>query len=246
MDDLTFIDRLLTDSARDVAYPPTPDLAARVQRSPDVGLRPERQPRARLALATLAAAAIVALAAVLIAPASRSAVAGLFGIEGTDVKVLPTVPATPFPTPVEIDANAAPASLSEIESALGRPVPLPAGATPASTYLVRYEDSPAAILRFDAYDLWVVDGAGDFEGILGKEVDSRAALTDAAVANVPARWISGGPHLVAFYDASGAFVEDTQRTVERNTLIWRTDTALYRMETNLDLAAALAIAETLP
>lgn len=246
MDDLTFIDGLLAASARDVAYPGSPDLVARVQRSLDAPSRPAPQPRARLAVAALAAAAIVALAAVLIAPASRSAVAGLFGIEGSDVKVLPTVPATPFPTPVDIDANASPVSLSEIESALGRPVPLPAGATPVSTYLVRYGDSPAAILRFDSYDLWVVDGAGDFEGILGKEVDSRAALTDAAVANVPARWISGGPHLVAFYDATGSFVEETQRAVERNTLIWRTDTALYRMETNLDLAAAIAIAETLP
>lgn len=243
MDDLTFIDGLLAASARDVAYPGSPDLVARVQRSLDAPSRPASQPRARLAVAALAAAAIVALAAVLIAPASRSAVAGLFGIEGSDVKVLPTAP---FPTPVDIDANARPASVSEIESALGRPVPLPAGATPASTYLVRYGDSPAAILRFEAFDLWVVDGAGDFEGILGKEVDSRAALSDAAVANVPARWISGGPHLVAFYDATGSFVEETQRAVERNTLIWRTDTALYRMETNLDLAAAIAIAETLP
>ena len=139
-----------------------------------------------------------------------------------------------------------PASLAEIESAIGRPASLPDGYEPTASYLVRYGASPAAILRFDDFDLWQIDAAGDFEGILGKEVDSQAALVDTTVGGVPARWISGGPHLVAFYDDSGGFVDDTARTVERNTLIWRTDAALYRIETTLGLEDAIAIAEALP
>jgi hypothetical protein len=115
----------------------------------------------------------------------------------------------------------------------------------ASSYLVLYGESPAAILRFEDVDLWQIDGAGDFEGIVGKNVDSEATITDTTVNGVPAQWIAGGPHLVAYYDATGGFREDTLRTVERNTLIWRTDAALYRIETNLGLGQAIAIAETL-
>ena len=36
------------------------------------------------------------------------------------------------------------------------------------------------------------------------------------------------------------------RTVSRDTLIWRTDFAFYRVETTLSLDEAIRIAETLP
>lgn len=244
MSDLN-LEELLVDAAGAAVYPTTPDLRLRVMRTIG-GDRRTKRPATRFALGAAAAVAVVAVSAVAVVPSSRDAVADFFGVEGTDVDVRPTASTTPFPTPHDIDSSAEPSSLAALEDTLGKRPGLPAGLTPASVYLVRYGDSPAAILRFDGFDVWEADVSGDFEGILGKTVNSQATLTDTVVNGVPARWISGGPHLVAFYDASGTFVADTERTVERNTLIWRTDAALYRIETRLDIDDAIAIAETLP
>jgi hypothetical protein len=59
-----------------------------------------------------------------------------------------------------------------------------------------------------------------------------------------ARWLTG-EHLV-YYTLNGQFVEGSQRTVIRNTLVWRTPTAFYRLETSMRLDEALQIARTLP
>jgi hypothetical protein len=63
---------------------------------------------------------------------------------------------------------------------------------------------------------------------------------------VPARWITGGAHLLAFRTDDGTEIEESIRTVRRNTLIWRTDHAFYRIETELPLEEAREIANTLP
>jgi hypothetical protein len=62
-----------------------------------------------------------------------------------------------------------------------------------------------------------------------------------------AYWIAGGGHIVRFVDASGTVVAGSERTVERNTLIWQSASGTnYRLETDLTQAEALALAETLP
>jgi hypothetical protein len=47
-------------------------------------------------------------------------------------------------------------------------------------------------------------------------------------------------------DAGGVYHSESDRVVERNTLVWRTDTFFYRIETNMSLEDTLRIAETLP
>ena len=49
-----------------------------------------------------------------------------------------------------------------------------------------------------------------------------------------------------YVDESGIASQESSRMVERSTLIWRTDAALYRLETDLPLEEAAAVAETLP
>jgi hypothetical protein len=61
-----------------------------------------------------------------------------------------------------------------------------------------------------------------------------------------AAWISGGSHIVRFVDGNGTPVAGSQRTVGRNTLVWSTDAANYRIETDLPEEESIAIAQSLP
>lgn len=79
----------------------------------------------------------------------------------------------------------------------------------------------------------------------GKGVPPGVVLRDTSVAGRPAHWIEGGPHIVRLFDDRGD-LPGSERTVARDTLIWRTDFAFYRMETTLPEAAAIRVAKTLP
>jgi hypothetical protein len=254
MPDRLHIEVLLERASETMTYPATPQLRAPVLRAiADTrrsGVAWQGGTRTLRALAVFTVAVFAVVSFVLGVPSSRDAVADFFGIEGSEVDVLPTsapgTPETPLPTPHDIDPGALPSSLDELTTEFGRAPAIPSGQDPRELFLVRYGGSPAAILRFDTFDLWEADVAGDFEGIIGKGLPSDARLTELLVRGRQARWISGGPHRVEYIDAAGQVDEASLRTVERNTLIWRSDTALYRIETNLPLDETLQIAETLP
>lgn len=241
---------LLLAAAADAAYPATPSLRARVQTrigaSTDVAPAPKIT-SARRAFAPLGALGVAAavMVALLVLPNSRSAVADFFGIKGSHIDILPTAVApTPLPAPQDIDANAVPSSIEPAAVLAGFSPELADGEAPLSVYTVSYGVEHGVILRYPEFDLWEV-GDGRFEGYFDKGVPSDVVVTDLIVAGVPGTWITGGPHFVLYHDGT----DDGQgepRTVERNTLIWRTDTALYRLETMLPLEAALDIAESLP
>lgn len=237
---------LLVRAAHDATYPATPALRAGVQTRIGDATHPTQSP-ARRVLAPLTALGLAAgvMVAVFVVPASRGAVADFFGIEGSRIDILPTSTApTPFPTPQDLDANAVPSTIEQAAAVAGFSAALPGGESPSSVYTVPYGSEQGVILRYPEFDLWQVSD-GDFEGYFDKGVPSGVVVTDLVVAGVPGTWITGGPHFVLYLDGR----DDGQgepRTVDRNTLIWRTDTALYRIETMLSLEQALAIAETLP
>lgn len=245
MDDLTF-EGILTSRARTLPYPPTPSLAASVMATvaaPPV--KPRRAPALGVAFATAVAILLVLTFAL---PPSREAVADFFGIEGSRVGPLPTAAPgiTPTaPTPSDIDGSALPSTLDNLTAALGFAPALPGGErAPGATYLAEYAQ-PVAIFRYDGFDLWQTRLEGD--AFVGKGTTDTATVEEFTLSSgVAARWISGGEHTVQFYDAAGRAIERSQRTVSRNTLIWRTEYAFYRIETELPRAEAVAIAETLP
>jgi hypothetical protein len=253
MDEMMYGHRLLGRAADSLAYPPTPRLRAPVLAAiatPSPATPRVRTPAA-VVLASIAAVVLaLALGIALAASPSREAIADFFGIDGSQVEVLPTplaeTPPTPFPTPHDIDANAVPSTLDRAAIAAGFEPALPGNETPLNAYTVRYGDSTAIILRYAEFDLWQIDGAGNFDGIIGKEVPATATITDLMVAGMPGRWISGGRHVVQFVDGQGVEIDSSFRVVKRNTLIWRTEAALYRIETLLPLEEAIVIAESLP
>jgi hypothetical protein len=251
MDEVT-LERLLARGARATVYPAAPALHQRVVAAlladGSRATAPRRTPRAAWAYA-LAVAAIVAIAATLAVPSSRSAVADFFGIEGSDVAILPTpaagVTPTPFPTPLQLDHIATPTTLEVAGVALGYELAVPSiEEEPLETYLLDYFDLRVAILHYQRFDLWQTR-LGDI-GIFQKGVNQGSVIDEFTIKGQPARWISGGNHIVRFIGRDGQEVIGSQRTVDRNTLIWRTPYTFYGLETDLPQAEAFRIAETLP
>ena len=81
-------------------------------------------------------------------------------------------------------------------------------------------------------------------GIYTKILDSGAKLTRVTVDGSPGYWISGPQHFFYYIDPEGNAVEDTHRQVG-DTLIWTTGDVTYRLESSLDMEAAIRLAESL-
>lgn len=264
MDEM-MLDRLLTRAAPDIAYPPTPELRARVvaairpaphvTRGTSSGFRRPMRPAIGLGAIVIALGVALTLAV----PSSRSAVADFFGIEGSKIERLPTpgpgVTPTPFPTPAGIQSFATPASLIAIQEQFDvAPALLAGDAGAPSIYTVQYFDTLAIVLSYSRLDLWEVrlQAGGTFnkgesiDPIIAKSISGGTKITDLTVSGRPATWISGGAHIVRFTDRDGNEAAASVRTVERNTLIWRTEAAFYRIETDLTLDEARRLAESLP
>lgn len=250
MDDRT-LELKLTRVAASLAYPPTPRLRGRVLAA--IAAAEPTNARRRPAFAFAAIAAAVALFAAMLAvsfPGSRSAIADFFGVEGSKVERLPTPPSgltpTPFPPPADLPPAARSVSLSEMAQTLGFAPALPDGyGVPDTVYIIEYGGEPVAILRYPEFDLWQTKLRG--EAAFGKGVPASGRIEEFDLRpGVPARWISGGPHIVWFMLPDGSTLEESVRTVERNTLIFSTGRAFYRIETDLPRLDALRIAETLP
>jgi hypothetical protein len=247
MDDLT-VERMLAAVARDVPYPPTPSLRAAVT-ARLAEARPRKLARHgwRLALAAVAADVAIGAAIVLAAPSTRSAIAEFFGIEGSRIERLPTplpgVTPTPLPDARSLDVVATPLTLATAAGYAGFEPALPDGYdAPVAVYGLDYA-TQFVVLHYAEFDLW--QGRPDGETAL-KGLPDGTLLEDTTANGVPARWISGGSHIVRALDREGREVAGTLRTVERNTLVWRTAFALYRLETDGALDAARRIAESLP
>jgi hypothetical protein len=253
------LELLLQRTAASVAYPATPQLRTRVLtaiaaptdiRQTSSPARPSPARRPALAFATIAAAVAAFAAMVALAlPGSRTAIAEFFGIEGSNVERLPTpapgTTATPLPPAADLPQTARLAALDALASALGFEVALVEGDEPESAYLVEYGETSVAILRYQAFDLWEANLPTHFNAEKGVSEDTvvEEFMLDG---DIPARWIIGGPHVLTFTDENGEDIDASFRVVERNTLIWRTDRAFYRIETTLDRDAAVDIAESLP
>ena len=250
MDDRT-LELTLTRGAASLPYPPTPRLRGRVLAA-IAAAEPARVQRRPAFVFAMVAAAVALFAAMLALsfPGSRSAIADFFGVEGSKVERLPTPPSgitpTPFPPPADLPPAARSASLSEIAGALGfAPALVDGQGAPDTAYVVEYSGEPVAILRYPEFDLWQTKLRG--EAGFGKGVPASGRIEEFELRpGVPARWISGGPHIVWFMLPDGRTLEESVRTVERNTLIFSTGRAFYRIETDLPRLDALRIAETLP
>lgn len=81
---------------------------------------------------------------------------------------------------------------------------------------------------------------GYFEKILGPDTTIEAVRVRGATG----WWVSGAPHEFVYVDADGQPAFDSRRIVG-DTLMWSDGTITYRLESGLDRAAAIGLAESL-
>jgi hypothetical protein len=239
------LQHLLEATAATTVYPSAPDLQGPVL-ARIVWTRPApRALRPSLSPVALAIVLLLILGAALLVPPSREAIARFFGVQGSKIERLPAaVSGTPFPRPASLDTLATPVALSDVPQGAGFTPALPAGSDELlQPYVVRYRDQPVVILHYDRFDLWQTQQL-PMLATFGKQVPQGGEVRDVKVGTYDARWVTG-EHLV-YYMFSSQSIQGSQRTVTRNTLIWRTPAAFYRLETDLGLNEALQIARTLP
>ena len=81
---------------------------------------------------------------------------------------------------------------------------------------------------------------GYFEKVVGPDTN----ITAVSVDGVTGYWISGAPHEIVFVDVNGFPVFDSRRIVG-DTLLWARGDVTYRLESGLEQAAAIALADGL-
>ena len=245
---------MLSRLADELDYPSTPDLIDRVrtrlqERPAPVG--PRRLSWAPALAGVLGIALLVAGVVLTASSGVREAVADFLGlaVEGEEIHILPTpapgVTPTPFPTPRPIESYATPTALGALAAKVGFEPNLPTGyASPKGTYVVDYLGVFVVVLEYERFDLWEAN-AGLFEKglVFSKGVERLAELT---INGRPAYWIAPGSHIVRFIGPDGKEVAGSERTVTRNTLVWRGATLNYRLETDLSKDEAVRLAESLP
>ena len=217
---------------RDVAFPPTPDLASAIRG------RLER-PRfwRRPAAIAVAVAVVAAIAAAFAVPQSRSAILDWLGLRNVSVvrvEKLPTVPAhgnldlgqrvtldeAKRRAPWLLIPDGTPDSVWVSESVPGGKVSLLWG-TPSNVKLLLTEFTGRTYIE--------------------KVIDGDTQVERVKIGNAGA-WFKGS-HVVMFQDRDGRFRESHAR-LARNTLVWQLGGVTLRLEGGLTKDEALRIART--
>jgi hypothetical protein len=222
--------------------------------SPRVWWPRRPNPPTRRLLAAAAAVLLLALAAVLVAPGSRHAVARWLGIGSVTVTYSGEVPAatgrtyglgTPVPLSQAVERADAAGWRLAAPSGAGDPsrafVGRPAGAVnltwAPSGELPEIRDSGIGLL------LTAMPGTTDAGG-MSKQARRGTTVQLVRVGDGPAYWIAGDPHEVVITDAEGDVVHDSAR-VASNTLVWTEGDITYRLESALDRDEVVELASTM-
>jgi hypothetical protein len=233
---------------REIAYPPTPALAPAVtaRLSAPEARRPVAPGRVRWSLRrTIVLVAVGVLAALAIAAAARLVI-GAF-----EVREQPGSRPSASQPPVQPDVLGDPIPPEDAAAAAGFEPVLPEGPPPDEAYVVdspfgdpgllyvwlpseRYPRIPGA-----EWGLLLMAFQGDSETVI-KSVEAFENVRQTSVDGRPAFWVTV-PHVVAIETERGT----ETFAVRGNVLVWQgKDGISYRLETALDEADAVALAES--
>jgi len=254
-------DQLLAVGA-ELAWPPTPDLAAAVRSritARPVGLRaPWYQSRWAIA----AAAVVIALTALLAYNPTRDAIATWVNVHVLfqRVNVLPTPspqPPGPLGERLGLGGRTTLAGAAQnvtwhitIPTSLGSPDEIyvqlpPEGAAEGEVTLV-YSTRPGIPVSGETGVAVLITEArgGISDQFFGKMLGPDTKLEAITVAGGQGYWVTGSPHMFVFLDANGTIRPETMR-LATNTLILVEGGTVIRIEGNLTKAQALEIAASL-
>lgn len=253
-DQLARLESELERLARAVVYPDTPSMASAVRRRLEADV--EATPRAwwprlggrpALALAAIAAAVVLALALGAWSP-GREAVADFFDR-------LRIFQSEESPEGLPRDISGTPVSQSQAEIALGfvlkRPT-YPQGLELERVLLEEFPGFRAGVLFYKAPD-GSTFALFETEGVVAKELPSAGARGEVpeGTAAEPvsglgreAYWLEG-VRIVTYGNDQGDLIRISRRVTDANTLVWDDGEAIYRIEGDLSMAEAIAIALSL-
>ena len=238
------LDTALRDLARELAFPPTPDLHAAVvagiHEPPPQSWSRHAWPRS-FALATIALLLVVA--------ATAAAVLVLPGLRITLVPSLPTasVPADGLANRLALGERVQLSSVdARVPGLLGEPDEVYSAGDGEVVSLVYHSGGELRELAGTGIGLLVqqINGALERDRIEKLVPEFGVAVTPVRVDGADGFWITGPPHLTRYLDASGAERAEMTRLVG-DTLVWQRGGVLYRIESGLGLAETRRIAESI-
>jgi len=258
------LEALLRQLGRSLDVPAAPDYATRVRErltaaSPTIQpVVPDRRTSSLGWLRPVAMAAVIlvlAVAVVLSVPATREAVAEMFGFSGVRVRTLPTAAPSPRTT---LDADldlGEPVTLDQARRQVSFPVSVPSvpelgapdavyvrderGLESVSLVYGRSAGFPATV--DSQVGVLVSESSGTAMPYFEKLIEAGAPMTQVTVAG---RWPGlyfPTPHEVLVRSPDGVVHEDRPR-LSAPTLVWVQAGVTYRLEAAVDLQQALAVA----
>ena len=213
----------------EIAYPPTPDLAAAAERA---AARPRRGWRP---LAVALAVVVAATAGVLaFSPGARSAFLELFRLRGATIERTGEGPRFDGLTNRQLGV---PVSLLEARARSLLPLLEPRGYGEI-TYDARI---PAVTFGWSERRLLLTELRGEALPLIQKSAGSGTTISYTEVNGNPGYWIAGARHVVALRDSHGRFLESR---AAGNVLLWEQGGLVLRLEGAPTRADALAVAGT--
>jgi hypothetical protein len=217
---------------RDVAFPPTPDVASAIRGR----LERPRFWRRPVAIA-IAVVLVAAIAAVLAVPQSRSAILDWLGLRNVSVVRVEKLPSVPAQGRLDLGRR-----VTLVEAKRRAPWLLLPDSDPNSFWL--NESLPGGKVSL----LWGTPShvrllLTEFTGrtYIEKVIDGDTQVERVKVGNAGV-WFHG-PHVVMFRDRDGRFRESHARLAQ-NTLVWQVGGVTLRLEGALTKDEALRIART--
>lgn len=261
------LDAALRRLGRTVAYPPTPPIAAAVQRrlaEPRPQRGPPIVPLFRMSWATriaaLAAVALLLIAAGLVgvSPEARRAVADRLGVRGVDVRHVPTAAVVTPPRGASAGERLALGEPMTLAGAAGRVQfrvlsPGPELGPPDAVYVGEppaggqvsfvYEAAPdPSKANETGVGLLLTQLRGDLEpAFLRKGLGPGTRIEYLTVDGEEAVWIEGEAHLFYYQDANGEIRDESLR-LAGNVLLWQRQEVTLRLEGAHSRDEALRIA----
>ncbi len=246
--------RALATAGRDLDWPSSPDVAGRVsgalldrQRHPSLARPRPSLPRRRRTVLLLVAGLLLLAAA---------AVAAKIVID-LGALTIDTIPGRPTALPTVVASGPTfghRTSLDGAEREAGFPAQIPAAlGDPDAVWVDATDDGSRIVLAWTASGaLPPIDGLPwgaalyGFRGQLEQAAKSvfvdGNTFEDATVDGHDAFWITG-PHELDLVTGDGTYA---RYLVTGNVLVWESDGVVLRLETALDLPAAVRIAESIP
>lgn len=202
----------------------------------------------------VAVAAACVMAAIMVVPAGRQAVADLLSVAGIEITFVGSDPPTGS-NPIDLGE---PTTLEGAASHVDFPLALPTLETNEGPDKVYLETGPPAVvhLTWDAepdrpaipgtdIGLLLTQFTSPAEGtVFTKDLASDTEVERTSVGGLEALWLEGAPHELTYQTTGGTITQQISRFAE-NVLLWEDDGVTYRLESGLEMVEAQRIAEAL-